>query len=98
MTAKNLGFTAIIDAEKKPIGIFTDGDLRRAFANGVDANTSNITEVMHKNPNTIHCNKLAVEALEMMEQKKINGLLVVDDTGKLVGAFNMHDLLKAKVV
>ena len=98
MTAKNLGFTAIIDAEKKPIGIFTDGDLRRAFANGVDANTSNITEVMHKNPNTIHCNQLAVEALEMMEQKKINGLLVVDDTGKLVGAFNMHDLLKAKVV
>ena len=98
MTAKNLGFTAIIDAEKKPIGIFTDGDLRRAFANGVDANTSNITEVMHKNPNTIHCNKLAVEALEMMEQKKINGLLVIDDTGKLVGAFNMHDLLKAKVV
>ena len=98
MTAKNLGFTAIVDAENKPIGIFTDGDLRRAFANGVDANTSNITEVMHKNPNTIHCNRLAVEALEMMEQKKINGLLVVDDTGKLVGAFNMHDLLKAKVV
>jgi len=53
---------------------------------------------MHNNPNTIHVNQLAVEAIEMMEQKKINGLLVVDDAGKLVGAFNMHDLLKAKVV
>jgi arabinose-5-phosphate isomerase len=53
---------------------------------------------MHTNPNTIHADQLAIEAVEMMEQKKINGLLVVDDAGKLVGAFNMHDLLKAKVV
>jgi arabinose-5-phosphate isomerase len=54
--------------------------------------------VMHANPNIIHVNELAVEAVEIMEQKKINGLLVIDDAGKLVGAFNMHDLLKAKVV
>ena len=53
---------------------------------------------MHANPSTINANQLAVEAVEMMEQKKINGLLVVDDTGKLVGAFNMHDLLKAKII
>jgi arabinose-5-phosphate isomerase len=53
---------------------------------------------MHANPNTIHANQMAIEAVEIMEQKKINGLLVVDDTGKLIGAFNMHDILKAKVV
>jgi arabinose-5-phosphate isomerase len=98
MTKKGLGLTAIINAAKQPIGIFTDGDLRRTFAKGIYTNSANIADVMHANPNTIHMNQLAVEAIEMIEQKKINGLLVVDDAGKLVGAFNMHDLLKAKVV
>ena len=98
MTKKGLGLTAIINAAKQPIGIFTDGDLRRTFAKGIYTNSAKIADVMHNNPNTIHVNQLAVEAIEMMEQRKINGLLVVDDAGKLVGAFNMHDLLKAKVV
>ncbi|MES2499681.1 MAG: KpsF/GutQ family sugar-phosphate isomerase [Pseudomonadota bacterium] len=98
MTQKGLGLTAVIDAQNKPIGIFTDGDLRRAFANGTHANTAKIADVMHVSPNTINANQLAVEAVEMMETNKINGLLVIDDAGKLVGAFNMHDLLKAKVV
>lgn len=98
MTQKGLGLTAVIDAENKPIGIFTDGDLRRAFANGTHANTAKIADVMHASPNMINANQLAVEAVEMMETYKINGLLVIDDAGKLVGAFNMHDLLKAKVV
>ncbi|MES2636374.1 MAG: KpsF/GutQ family sugar-phosphate isomerase [Pseudomonadota bacterium] len=98
MTQKGLGLTAVIDAQNKPIGIFTDGDLRRAFANGTHANTAKIVDVMHVSPNTINANQLAVEAVEMMETNKINGLLVIDDAGKLVGAFNMHDLLKAKVV
>ena len=98
MTQKGLGLTAVINAENKPIGIFTDGDLRRAFANGTHANTAKITDVMHASPNTINANQLAVEAVEMMEINKINGLLVIDDAGELVGAFNMHDLLKAKVV
>jgi len=98
MTQKGMGLTAVIDVENKPIGIFTDGDLRRAFANGTHANTAKITDVMHASPNTINVNQLAVEAVEMMEVNKINGLLVIDDAGKLVGAFNMHDLLKAKVV
>ncbi len=98
MTKKGLGLTAIINGAKQPIGVFTDGDLRRTFAKGIFTKTAKINDVMHANPNTIHVNQLAVEAVEMMEQKKINGLLVVDDTGKLVGAFNMHDLLKAKVV
>jgi arabinose-5-phosphate isomerase len=98
ITKKGMGLTAIVDANSHPIGIFTDGDLRRTFANGVNANTTKILEVMHANPSKISANQLAVEALELMEAKKINGLLVTDDVGKLVGAFNMHDLLKAKVV
>lgn len=98
MTHKGLGLMAVVNAENQPIGIFTDGDLRRAFANGTHADTAKITDVMHANPNTIHADQLAVEAVEMMETNKINGLLVIDDAGKLVGAFNMHDLLKAKVV
>ena len=98
MTEKGLGLTAIVNSNFEPIGVFTDGDLRRAFANGIHANTAKISDVMRASPNTINANALAVEAVEMMETKKINGLLVTNDTGKLVGAFNMHDLLKAKVV
>jgi arabinose-5-phosphate isomerase len=98
ITQKGMGLTAILDAGDRPIGIFTDGDLRRAFSSGVNANSTKISDVMHANPSTIQANQLAVEALELMETKKINGLLVTDESGKLVGAFNMHDLLKAKVV
>jgi arabinose-5-phosphate isomerase len=98
MSRKGLGMTAIIDAQGKPAGIFTDGDLRRAFENGVDVASTNITQVMHANPRTIAPNRLAAEAVELMETHKINGLLVTDADGTLVGALNMHDLLKAKVV
>ena len=98
MSGKGLGLTAIVDADDQPIGIFTDGDLRRAFEKNVNVTTAGIKEVMHRNPTTIHQNQLAIEAIEIMEQRKINALLVVDDAGKLVGALNMHDLLLAKVV
>ena len=98
MTKKGLGLTAIVDAAKQPIGVFTDGDLRRMFAAGIYTNSAKINDVMHAKPNTIHQHQLAVEAVEIMENKKINALLVIDEAGKLVGAFNMHDLLKAKVV
>lgn len=98
MSGKGLGLTAIVDADQQPIGIFTDGDLRRAFEKNVNVATASIQEVMHRNPTTIHQNKLAIEAVEIMEQRKINALLVIDDAGKLVGALNMHDLLLAKVV
>jgi len=98
MSGKGLGLTAIVDADDQPIGIFTDGDLRRAFEKNVNVTTAGIKEVMHRNPTTIHQNQLAIEAVEIMEQRKINALLVVDDAGKLVGALNMHDLLLAKVV
>ncbi len=98
MTEKSLGFTAVVNREQALVGIFTDGDLRRVFAKGVNPASTTIADVMHQNPNTILADKLAAEAVELMEQKKINGLLVTDDTGKLVGAFNMHDLLRAKIV
>jgi arabinose-5-phosphate isomerase len=98
MSRKGLGLTAIVDATNKPIGIFTDGDLRRTFEQNVNVATSSIADVMHKNPLTIHQDKLAIEAVEIMEQRKISGLLVTNDDGILVGALNMHDLLLAKVV
>jgi arabinose-5-phosphate isomerase len=98
MSRKGLGMTAIVDADEKPIGIFTDGDLRRAFENGVDVASTVIEQIMHPTPRTILPNRLAAEAVELMESNKINGLLVVDEHGTLVGALNMHDLLKAKVV
>lgn len=98
MSRKGLGMTAIVDDAGRPIGIFTDGDLRRAFENGVNVATTQVEAVMHAQPQTITPNKLAVEAVELMEHHKINGLLVVDEQGGLIGALNMHDLLRAKVV
>ncbi len=98
MSRKGLGMTAVVDGLGKPVGIFTDGDLRRAFERNVNVMTTAITDVMHANPRTIGFDRLAAEAVELMEQHKINGLLVVDAQGDLVGALNMHDLLIAKVV
>ena len=98
MTKKGLGMTAVVDATGAPIGILTDGDLRRLFEKGLDFNSATIAKTMHPHPQTMTPNRLAVEAVELMEERKINGLLVVDDTGVLVGALNMHDLLRAKVV
>ena len=98
MTRKGLGMTAVIDTSGKAVGIFTDGDLRRAFEQGIEVNGTMIRQVMHPHPQTISARRLAVEAVELMEQHKINGLLVSDENGKLIGALNMHDLLKAKVV
>lgn len=98
MSRKGLGLTAVVDAHGKLIGIFTDGDLRRCFERELNVMASLMRDVMHANPTTIQSLALAIEAVEMMEQRKINGLLVVDESGKLVGALNMHDLLMAKVV
>lgn len=98
MSHKGLGLTAIVDADNQPIGIFTDGDLRRALERNMHVVSSKIADVMHPNPITIQQNQLAIEAVEIMEQRKINALLVTNDAGKLVGALNMHDLLLAKVV
>ena len=98
MSRKGLGMAAIVDSAGKPVGIFTDGDLRRAFESGINVMNTAMRDVMHAKPLHIGLNQLAVEAVELMDHHKINGLLVIDQQGKLVGALNMHDLLNAKVV
>jgi arabinose-5-phosphate isomerase len=98
MTAKGLGMTAVVDSEGKVAGVFTDGDLRRALENALDLHQSKVRDLMTKNPKTISKDELAVSAVEKMETLKINGLLVVDEHNRLVGALNMHDLLQAGVV
>jgi arabinose-5-phosphate isomerase len=98
MTAKGLGVTAIVNEQNHVVGIFTDGDLRRAFVKNISANTTTIKQVMQTSPRTIDANKMAAEAVAIMEEHKINVLMVTNENQELVGAFNMHDLLNAKVV
>ncbi|MEX0951587.1 MAG: KpsF/GutQ family sugar-phosphate isomerase [Gammaproteobacteria bacterium] len=98
MTRKGLGTTAIVDADSRVSGIFTDGDLRRALDTSVDVHTARITEVMTRNCKTVQADLLAVEALTLMENHKINALLVVDADARLAGVLNMHDLLRSGVV
>ncbi len=98
MSRKRLGMTAVVDAQERLIGLFTDGDLRRALDSALDVRTASIAEVMTRNPRTIGADQLAVEAARLMETHKINGLIVVDDGGRAVGALNIHDLLRARVV
>jgi arabinose-5-phosphate isomerase len=98
MTRKGLGMTAVLDTDDALVGIFTDGDLRRCLDRGLDIQATRIGDVMVRNPRTIAQDLLAVEAVRLMEERKINGLLVLDADGRLVGALNMHDLLKAGVV
>ncbi len=98
ISSKGMGFTAIVDVKLHPVGIFTDGDLRRLFLQGETHTETAIALVMNKHPRLLGTQQMAVEAVNMMEQYKINGFLVVDEQQQLVGAFNMHDLLKAKVV
>ena len=94
MTEKKLGMTAIINAKEQLIGIFTDGDLRRMLENSIDIHQTQIHRVMTQGATTIGPEKLAVEALQIMQEKQINALLVTDN-GQLVGALNMHDMLRA---
>ena len=98
MTDKGLGMTAVIGADGRVAGLFTDGDLRRALDHEADVHVTGIREVMTPNPTSVEPHMLAAEALQVMESRKINGLLVVDGEGALVGALNMHDLLRAGVV
>ncbi|WJW74855.1 KpsF/GutQ family sugar-phosphate isomerase [Thiohalobacter sp. IOR34] len=98
MTRKGLGMTAVLDAEGRVSGIFTDGDLRRAVDRNVDLHATTLAELMTRNAKTASPGMLAAEALAVMEANKINGLLVVDDDGRLLGALGMHDLLRAGVV
>ncbi|MCA8277323.1 KpsF/GutQ family sugar-phosphate isomerase [Burkholderia sp. AU30280] len=98
ITAKRLGMTAVVDANGKVAGIFTDGDLRRVLARDGDFRTLPITDVMTRNPRTVAPDHLAVEAVELMERYRINQMLVVDADGVLIGALNMHDLFSKKVI
>ncbi|HEY0907132.1 MAG TPA: KpsF/GutQ family sugar-phosphate isomerase [Methylophilus sp.] len=98
ITDKGMGFTAIINQALVPVGIFTDGDLRRLYLQGTTRVDMPIISVMNTHPRLLHTQQMAVDALTLMEQHKINGFLAVNDARQLVGAFNMHDLLKAKVV
>jgi arabinose-5-phosphate isomerase len=98
MSRKGLGMTAVLDSRRKVVGIFTDGDLRRTLERKPDIASLGIAQVMTRNPRTIAPHKLAVEAVELMEQHKINQLLAVSESGELAGALNMHDLFRAKVI
>jgi len=97
MSEKRMGMTGVLDADGRVVGIFTDGDLRRVF-DKVDFRTAGIAAVMTRNPRVIGPDRLAVESVEMMERHKVHGMLVVSEDGRLVGALNIHDLLRAKVV
>ena len=98
MSRKRLGMTAVVDDGGRLLGLFTDGDLRRALDQGVDVRQTPIAEVMTRNPRTVRAGQMATEAAHLMEQHRINGLVVVDADGRAVGALNIHDLLRARVV
>ena len=99
MSRKRLGMTAVVDADDRLLGLYTDGDLRRTLDDDrLDLRNTRIVEVMTRSPKTIGTDAMAVEAAQLMEAHKISGLLVVDDDGRVVGALNIHDLLRARVV
>ena len=98
MSAKGLGASAVVNDANQVLGIFTDGDLRRLIEKGVDMRQLTAQDVMHVSPRTVRQDALAVEAADLMEQHRINSVLVVDAHNKLCGAINTHDLLRAKVI
>jgi arabinose-5-phosphate isomerase len=98
MSVKGLGMTAIIDQTGQVAGVYTDGDLRRTLNQPIDIHQIHVKDVMTRDCKQVPPEMLAAEALQLMEENKINGLLVVDDEQRLIGAFNMHDLLRAGVM
>ncbi|MBV2263598.1 MAG: KpsF/GutQ family sugar-phosphate isomerase [Thauera sp.] len=98
MTAGGMGMTAVVDADEVPVGIFTDGDLRRALEKGCDVRSARVSTVMTRSPRSIGPGALAVEAAATMENLRISQLLVLDDAGRLAGALTTHDLMLAKVI
>jgi arabinose-5-phosphate isomerase len=98
MSAKGLGASAVVDADGRVLGIFTDGDLRRLIEKGIDLRSMKARDVMHPGPRTIRDTALAAEAAQLMEQHRITSVLVVDGDGLLVGAVNTNDLMRAKVI
>jgi arabinose-5-phosphate isomerase len=98
ISRKGLGMTTVVNAAGELCGVFTDGDLRRTLDRSVDIHSTSICDVMTRNGRTIHDDQLAAEALNMMEELKINALPVINRDGLLTGAINMHDLLRAGVI
>ncbi|HWP19638.1 MAG TPA: KpsF/GutQ family sugar-phosphate isomerase [Burkholderiaceae bacterium] len=98
MSAKGLGATAVVDADDHVLGIFTDGDLRRWIEKGADLRSMTAEQVMTRRPKLVREDELAVEAADLMEEARITSVLVVDVAGRLVGALNTHDLMRAKVI
>ena len=101
MTGKGLGFTAVVAADGRPDGIFTDGDLRRLIERGAagdELRALTAADVMHRGPRLVRADALAVDAAAVMEQHRVTSVLVVDAAGLLVGALNSNDLMRAKVI
>ncbi|WP_054265925.1 KpsF/GutQ family sugar-phosphate isomerase [Massilia antarctica] len=98
ITQKGMGMTAIVDEAQRPVGVFTDGDLRRLIERVQDFTKIAIRDVMHADPRRVGPDQLAVDAVAIMEEFRINQMLVVDTDGKLVGALHIHDLTRAKVI
>jgi len=98
MTEKKMGMTAVVDQDNQIVGVFTDGDLRRMLEKNMQINTTKILEVMTQSCTVITADILAAEAMKVMQQKKINALLIIDKHNKLSGALNMHDLIRAGIV
>ena len=98
MSRGRMGMTAVLDASGRVVGVFTDGDLRRSIERGTDLRSTRMEDVMTRNPRTIGPDRLAAEAVEIMERNKVNQLLVTDENQQLVGALNMHDLFRGKVI
>lgn len=98
MSEKGLGMLAVTDAEGRLKGVFTDGDLRRLFQERDSFAGLKVDDIMHASPKTISADRLATEALKAMQSSHVNGLLVVEENGVLIGALNMHDLLMARIV
>ena len=98
MSGKGLGASAVVDEAGHPVGVFTDGDLRRLIETGADLRALTAQQVMRANPKTVRDDALAAQAVELMEQHRITSVLVVDEHGVLCGALNTHDLMRAKVI
>ena len=98
MSLKGLGMTAIVNEQQQLVGLFTDGDLRRVLDNRIDIHSDIISTVMTHNPSVAQSDMLAAQALKIMEDKKINGLIIVDSNNHPIGAMNMHDLLSSGVL
>jgi arabinose-5-phosphate isomerase len=98
ISRKGMGMTAVLGPDQHVLGIFTDGDLRRTLERAVDLRNTQVEQVMTANPRTVRPGQLAVDAVRLMEDHRISQVLVVDEAGRLIGALNMHDLFRAKVL